>query len=314
MTNNSQAVAGNRGRGKVSAVPLDVRFAQARHRLNPRRQKLIEAVLENSEETFFLSSRDLARRLDVDAATIVRTIQAIGYDRFADFSADLRRYFLAKITPYAVLKAETKEGRTLADHVTRSLDRDLDNVTALKTRLNIDVVTELARQIHRSRRILIVGVDLAASLSWLLAYALVPLGFDAEAPVGSAGNLRHKVRVLGRSDLLVAISFGRCLRETVEAVINAREKGVPTFGITDSTVTPIARFCERHLVATIGSPLYPGSYAAPVALINAILMACSQTRPNRALARLRLTEEEYFAGARFYQEPARGRRAPRRRR
>lgn len=314
MTSKSPTAPGTRKVRTAAAVPLDVRFAQSRHRLNARRQKLIETILENSEETFFLSSRELARRLDVDAATIVRTIQALGYDRFAHFAADLRRYFLASITPYEVLKAETKKGRTLADHITRSLDRDLENVTALKTRLNIDVVTELARQIHRSRRILIVGVDLAASLSWLLAYALVPLGFDAEAPVGSAGNLQHKVRVLGKNDLLVAISFGRCLRETVAAVISAREQGVPTFGITDSAVTPIARYCDHHLAAIVGSPLYTGSYAAPVALINAILMACSQTRPNRALSRLRQTEEEYFAGARFFEEPAHGRGATRRRR
>jgi DNA-binding MurR/RpiR family transcriptional regulator len=295
-------------RGKSPAVTLDVRFAQARQRLSPRRQKLIEAVLDNSEETFFLSSRDLARRLDVDAATIVRTIQALGYHRFADFAADLRRYFLAKVTPYAVLKAQTKEGGDVADHIARSLDRDADNVTRLKAQLNIDGVTELAGQIHKSRRILVVGVDLAASLAALLAYALLPLGFSAEAPVGSAGNLRHKVRVLGRNDLLVAISFGRCLRETVEAVINARARGTRTFGITDSAATPIARHCDRYLLATIASPLYTGSYAAPVALINAILTACSQTRPDRSLARLRQSEEEYFAGDRFYEEPLRRRR------
>lgn len=300
-----------RPREKARAVPLDVRFAQARHRLNGRRQKLIEAIIEHAEETFFLSSRDLAKRLDVDAATIVRTIQALGYDRFADFAADLRRYFLARITPYAVLKAETQEGTSLANHITRSLARDVDNATTLKARLDIDAVTELARQIHKSRRILVVGVDLAASLASLLAYALVPLGFNAEAPVGSAGNLRHKIRVLGKNDLVVAISFGRCLRETVEAVINAREMGVPTFGITDSPVTPIARHCDGHLLAAIGSPLYTGSYVAPVALINAIITACSQIRPNRALARLRQSEEEYFSGDRYYQEKTRGRGANR---
>ena len=296
------------------AVPLDVRLAQNRHRLNPRRQKLIETVLEKAEETFFLSSRELARLLDVDAATIVRTTQALGYGRFADFAADLRQYFLKRITPYAVLKAETKKGRSVADHITRSIDRDLDNVRTLKARMDTDGVTELARQIHKSSRILVVGVDLASSLSGLLAYALAPLGFSAEAPVGSAGNVRHKVRVLGKNDLLIAISFGRCLRETVEAVISARERGVPTFGITDAPSTPIARNCDRHLIATIGSPLYTGSYVAPVALIDAILMACSQIRPNRSLAKLRQSEEEYFSGDRFYQEPARGRRTIRSRR
>ncbi len=293
-----------------SAVPLDVRLAQNRRRLSPRRHKLIENILEKAEETFFLSSRELAKLFDVDAATIVRTIQALGYDRFADFTADLRRYFLARITPYAVLKAETKEGRTVADHITRSLDRDLDNVTKLKARLDTDGVTELVRQIHKASRILVLGVDLAASLSWLLAYALAPLGFSAEAPVGSTGNVRHKIRVLGKNDLLIAISFGRCLRESVEAVISARERGVMTFGITDGPATPIARHCDRHLIATIGSPLYTGSYVAPVALIDAILMACSQIRPNRSLAKLRQSEEEYFSGDRFYQEPV-GRRRQR---
>jgi DNA-binding MurR/RpiR family transcriptional regulator len=292
------------------AVPLDVRLAENRRRLSPRRHKLIETVLERADETFYLSSRELAKLLDVDAATIVRTIQALGYERYADFTADLRQYFLARVTPYAVLKAETKKGRTVTDHMTRSLDRDLDNVSKLKERFDSDGVTDLATKIHKASHILVVGVDLAASLSWLLAYALVPLGFSAEAPVGSAGNVRHKVRVLGKNDLLIVISFGRCLRESVEAAINARERGVPTFGITDGPATPVALHCDRSLIVTVGSPLFTGSYVAPVALIDAILMACSQIRPSRSLAKLRQSEEEYFSGDRFYQEPAgsRGRR------
>ena len=287
-----------------SALPLDVRLEENRRKLTPRRHKLIETVLQRADETFFLSSRELARLLGVDAATIVRTIQALGYDRFADFAADLRRYFLARISPYAVLKAETKKGRTVADHINRSLDRDLDNVTKLKERLDTDGLMDLARKIHKASHILVVGVDLAASLSWLLAYSLVPLGFNAEAPVGSAGNVRHKVRVLGKNDLLIVISFGRCLRETVEAAISAREKGVPTFGITDGAATPIALHTDRSLIVTVGSPLFTGSYVAPVALIDAILTACSQIRPSRSLAKLRQSEKEYFSGDRFYQEPA----------
>ena len=97
---------------------------------------------------------------------------------------------------------------------------------------------------HRSRRILVVGVDLAASLAWFLAYGLAPLGFAAEAPVGSAGNLQHRIDALTGEDLVIAISFGRCLRETVESVLRARDRGVPTFGITDGSTTPLAMYCR----------------------------------------------------------------------
>jgi DNA-binding MurR/RpiR family transcriptional regulator len=71
----------------------------------------------------------------------------------------------------------------------------------------------------------VVGSDLAASLASFFAYALLPLGFDAEIAGGHRRQPQHKVRLLARKDLLVAISFGRCLRVTVEAAKLARAAG-----------------------------------------------------------------------------------------
>jgi DNA-binding MurR/RpiR family transcriptional regulator len=87
-------------------VPLEVRFA--RSALSRQRRQLIREILDNPKEAYFLSSRELARRFNVDAATIVRTIQALGYERFADFAADLREHFVRQITPYTVARARTR--------------------------------------------------------------------------------------------------------------------------------------------------------------------------------------------------------------
>jgi len=288
---------------QASATPIEVRFA--RTELSRHRKQLIRAILDNPKEAYFLSSRELARRYHVDAATIVRTIQALGYERFADFAADLREHFVRQITPYAVLKAGSQEKRSVGGHIENGLDRDSENLSVLKATLDANRVVALATAIHHSRRILVVGVDLAASLAWFLAYGLMPLGFNAAAPVGSAGNLDHKIDVLGDKDLLIAISFGRCLRYTVHAVLRARERGIPTFGITDGSTTPIAMHCDGYLLAPIGSPSFTGSYVAPMALINAITLACAHLQPKRALAILRRTEEEYRSGERWYQEPLR---------
>jgi len=287
------------------ASSLEVRFAKALVQLNPSRRQLIRAILDNPEETCFLSSRELARRYNVDAATIIRTIQALGYKKYAGFAADLRTHFMTRVTPYTVMKAAAREKKSLTDHVSHSVDRDAENLGVLRSTLDTIRIVELAKLIHRSRRILVVGVDLAASIAWFMAYGLTPLGFDAEAPVGSAGNLQHKVDLLTDKDLLVAISFGRCLRETVESAIRARERGVPAFGITDSDTSPLARHCDSYLIASIASPSITGSYVAPMALINSILVACAHIKPSRSLALLRKSEKEYESGARWYQEPQR---------
>jgi DNA-binding MurR/RpiR family transcriptional regulator len=262
----------------------------------------LQATLENPDETFFLSSRALARRYRVDPATIVRTVQALGYERYTDFATDLREHFVSRLTPYRILKASTDEARSLADHVRHSLEKDLGNLNRLQSGLDPERVVNLARRIHQARRILVVGSDLAASLASFLAYALLPLGLDAESPVGSAGNLQHKVRLLGRKDQLVAISFGRCLRVTVEAAKLARSRGVRTVAITDSDTTPLARECDAYFVASTAGATFSGSYVAPMALLNAIILACAEIAPSRALTLLRQTEKEYLSGLRWYEE------------
>ena len=214
-----------RRRGIPTRTAIEKRIARFEHRLSTNRRRLLQATLENPDETFFLSSRALARRYRVDPATIVRTVQAIGYERYTDFAADLREHFVSRLTPYRILKATTDEKRSLADHVRHSLERDLGNLNRLQSGLDPERVVSFARRMHLARRILVVGSDLASSLASFFAYALLPLGFDAEAPVGTGGNLQHKVRLLARKDLLVAISFGRCLRVTVEAAKLARSRG-----------------------------------------------------------------------------------------
>lgn len=287
----------------LAPTAIEVRLAEAQSRLGPYRQQLIRNILSHCEETCFLSSREIAKRYSVDAATVVRTVQALGYQGFTEFSLDLRQHLMSRITPYTVLEVATRDKRSVADHIDHSLDKAAENLNQLRAGLDRPKVVELARRIHNAPRILVVGLDFAASLAHYLAYGLAFLGYDAEAPVASEGYLQHKLKVLTSKDLVIAISFGRCLRVTVEAVLQAGKRGLPTFGITDSDTTPIARFCDQHLVAGVVSPSFLNSYVAPIALLNAILVACAHIEPKRSLTKLKPTDKEYLAGARWYREP-----------
>ncbi|HKR21770.1 MAG TPA: MurR/RpiR family transcriptional regulator [Pyrinomonadaceae bacterium] len=289
--------------GNSTSSPVEDRFARARTRLNPRRQRVLRAILDSAEETCFLSSRELAKRYNVDATTILRTTQVLGYKSFADFSTDLRQHFVTRITPYAALKAATREKRSVTDHIDHALDKAVENLKKLDSDLDRQRLIELAKLIKRSRRVLVVGLDFATSLAYYFAYGLSSLGFDADAPVGSTGNLQHKLKGLTSKDLLIAISFGQCLRDTVESVLRAKRQGVPTFGITDSDTSPIARYADAHLVALVASPSFLNSYVAPMAAITAIHVACAHVDPKGSLTRLRASDREYASGARWYREP-----------
>src|SRR5438034_9613978 len=129
---------------------IEQRFAEAGPRLGTHRQQLVRAIMDQCEETCFLSSREVAKRYDVDAATVVRTVQALGYRGFGDFTDDLRQHLMTRITPYTALKAATQEKRSIADHVDDSLHKALDSLNLLNTRLDRAQVVEAARLISGS--------------------------------------------------------------------------------------------------------------------------------------------------------------------
>ena len=291
---------GDADNGQACASSLETRFTRAAPKLNASRQELLRQILDNPQDAYFLSSRELAKRYEVDPATIVRTVRVLGYQRYADFLADLRSHFVSRITPYRLMAAATSKRSGLADQISRSFEMELQNLQALRSNLNAEQVINVAREVHRARRIMVVGVDFAASLARILAYGLVTLGRDAEAPEGSSGNLQQKINLLGPKDLLIGISFGRCLRATVDSLIRAHERHVPSFGITDSEVSPVARFSDSFWITSIANPSFHGSYVAPVAAINILLLVCAHLHPRRALEALRYKEQEFRSGSRWY--------------
>lgn len=294
---------GNTGSASRPAnSPLGARFLKSQAGLSTRRQRLLRQILDESNETFFLSSREMGRRYDVDSATIIRTIQALGYEKFADFAHDLREHFVTRITPYSAMKAAEQTAKTVADRVRQSIEKDLENLSTFRSGLDADKIVEIASRINLARRIVILGIDYAASLANSLAYGLVRLGFDADAPAGSSGVVQNRMKIMTPNDLLIAISFGRGLRETIEAAKSVRKRNIPSFGITNGDATPIARYCDSYLIATIARTSFLDSYVAPVAAINAILVACAHSQSERSLEHLRQFEEDYLSSARWYQE------------
>jgi len=282
------------------ATPLEQRMQLAEGKLSPRRKRLLQSVLDNAEDTYYLSSRKLARRYGVDAATIVRTIQVLGYNDYSTFLADLRSHFVTRITQYRVMQATARQHRSIHEQVRYSLELDRANFEALNESVPLERIVALARRLNKAHQIMVVGVDFAYSLAWLMSYGLSWLGLRVEAPMGSYGNLHHRVCSLGSRDVLVAISFGRCLRISVEAAQTARQRGAWTFGITDAANSPIARVCHDHWVVSVTNPIHKASYVAPVAALNALQAACAHLEPKRALKRLQQIERDEEASGRWY--------------
>ena len=109
-------------------------------------------------------------------------------------------------------------------------------------------------------------------------------------------------RLTKKTDLVIAISFRRGLRMTVEGLKRARGNGAYCVGIADSLLSPLVRYSNASFIASVETPSFVVSYVAPMALFNALLAACANVRRGRTLAAMREVDNEQRHGSRWYPE------------
>jgi RpiR family carbohydrate utilization transcriptional regulator len=266
--------------------------------LSAKRQEIIRPILEHPRDYVLLSVRAMAKRLKTDPATVVRIVRGLGFESYRDFQRHLHDLSIAFATSLDTMQSAGRVS-SMPTYVREALEQDLKNLHGLKNSLDAPRLVSLAKRFYDARRIVILAGDLAAILADYLEYQITLLGLPVFTGT-SAGRIAHLVRTVNKSDLVLAISFRRGLRQTVEGVHLAKARSAYCVGITDTYVSPLARECDEVFLASVESTSFGASYAAPVALVNAILAACGQYRRPQTLAIVKEIAEEQRKGFRWY--------------
>ena len=271
-------------------------FEQRLARLAKKRQQLIRPVQEHPRDYVLLPIREVARKLGTDPATILRIARGMGFKSYRDFKAYLHDLSIASATSLEVMESHADDDSR--SHGDKALEQDIRNLHALRNTLDMKRVSALAKRIHEAKRILVLGGDLAISLVHFLEYRLIGLGFVVSSAV-TPGHSTNAARHCGKRDLVVAISFRRGLRQTVEGLQQARANGAYCVGITDTYISPIARFADECFLVPVEAHL-SNSYAAPMSFMNVLLTACAHHRRARTLRILKKVDQEQRLGFRWY--------------
>jgi RpiR family carbohydrate utilization transcriptional regulator len=294
----SRAMASTRdNRAPRNGLSLKAQAARIA-RLSPRRKELIRPALESPHEFILLTVRDMAERLGTDPATTVRIFRGLGFGTYKEFQRYLHELSLANATSLDVLQSSAVREASLSSLLRNALHQDLDNVRALNSSLDLDRLIGVAKRLWQARRILLLGGDLATSLVSYLHYNLSLLGMEVTMAT-TPGIAIHTVRRFRKKDVVIGMSFRRGLRLTVEGMQQARRQGAYCVGITDTYISPIARSAHEFFLASVKTS-FGASYAAPMAVLNALLVACANVNRHRTLQMIKLADEEQRHGFRWY--------------
>jgi DNA-binding MurR/RpiR family transcriptional regulator len=281
-------------------MSFDKTLKEKSHHLTPSQRKLMEYVVSHEEESVFLNAGDLAQRVDVSEATVVRLSKALGFEGFPEFQRELRRLFRNRLTTTSRLQKTVRKVSDEGDVLAKVLRSDMDNIAETLKQVSMPEFKHFVRNIETAERVVIVGLRSAYSLAVFLGVALEFLQKSVWIVHPGIGDMWDRLLGLRKGNVVIGISFPRYTQQTVEVLRFAKQKGVKTLAITDSPLSPLVQYADHVLTARYKMDSFIESFTAPLSLINGIVTALGVHDKKRTLRSLEQLEEIWRSQEIYY--------------
>ena len=271
-------------------MPFQELLVDNKIHLTPAQRRIMQYIVDHYDEAIFLTASQLARKAGVSEATVVRLAQALGFDGYPGMQRKFRQGLQDRLSTVTRLEHTVDHVRKTGDVAVKVLQEDIHNLSQTLKNISLDIFERAVADLQSAKRIYVVGLRGAHAPALTLATYLRFLGKEAHLLVPGHGEMWDIVQGLGRSDLVVGISFPRYTQVTLEVLQHARKKRARVGAITDSPLSPLARHAHWVLTATCRLDSYIESFTAATSLINALLTAMSIREPEKTLRILRQRE------------------------
>ena len=225
-------------------------------------------ILDHYDQAAFMTASKLGRLTEVSESTVVRFAAELGYDGYPSMQKALQEMARSRLT--STQAAESIYGHDVLSSV---LQADIENLRQVALNENRQTFETAVSRIVNARRIYILGARSSTHLAGYLHFYMQMM-FENVTLVQStaAGELFEQLFRCGEGDVMIALSFPRYSRDTINAVRFAKSRGVEIVAITDQEQSPVAQMSAAALLAPSEMLSFIDSMSAPLSLINALLV------------------------------------------
>ncbi len=255
---------------------------------SPRFRVLADFILENTLDVGFLTATELARRVGVDPATVVRFSQDLGYSGYRELSREIKHYINQQLALRYQKGVAEPEG--MAGQISTMLDELSDRILDMKA--DAGQIAEVVKALHTAQRIFVTGTAEGYHLAVLWSTYLNLLGNETYAVRADYAQGAMLLRDAEAGDLLIAISLGLGPDVEVGHLLGAaKERGMRTISITTSPTLLPARQADINLVAAAKTPARYPSFDTLTAMLGLLWQALVTLEPKKSEHSIKTTME-----------------------
>ena len=255
-------------------------------------QKRIAAfILDNYDRAAFMTAAKLGETASVSESTVVRFAAQLGYDGYPDMQKALQELIRGRLTSIQRIQV-SRDQMTGSDILGSVMQRDMNSIHDVIERLDREEFERVVDKLLHAKHIYILGVRSSSFLAGYLNFYLHLIFKNVTLVQSSAaGEIYEQLVHIGPGDVLVSISFPRYSKMAIHAVEFACQRGGDVVAVTDSPMSPMYKMASASLLASSDMISFVDSIAAPLSLLNALILAVGQQRRDDLSATLAEMEQ-----------------------
>lgn len=218
--------------------------------------KLADFLLDSYVEASFMTASELAHALNLDAATVVRFSQSLGYKGFPQLQREIRQKVKGDLL---IRPSEAEVGNSVpgvAASTLRDLAKDLEQTTIT---LDTSALTNLVELIGQSKRIIVLADPPAQPAAYNLLYFLEQGGFSIFIARYGSLDLARTIHTASNQDLMLVMDVAGHSPYIDNALREAHVKGIPTAAIVAAASLASARAADVVIAAQSRTSIASGT-------------------------------------------------------
>jgi DNA-binding MurR/RpiR family transcriptional regulator len=266
---------------------LDRLLRAANPRLGAAGNRVVRFIDENRELTLASSAAMLGDLTRTSDATVVRTIQVLGFGGLAD----LKRAILDALGQDS---NPANDMRRTLEALQKSTGRALDSViqahadglAVIRSRACAAQIAAGVQALDAAERIAIFGVGPSAALATYVSTLLGRCGRRSRTLNATGSMLADQLLDMRRGDALLILAYGRLYKEVAAVFGEAKALGLTTVLVTEATGTALAKLADVVIAIPRGRPGHVALHGATLVGLEALVLSLAAAKPENALSSL----------------------------
>ncbi|MEK3885613.1 MurR/RpiR family transcriptional regulator [Paenibacillus sp. PL2-23] len=264
---------------------MEIQWGAELSSLSKSQQAIANYIVGALQQIPYCTDEDIARQVGVSTATVSRFWRAVGFANLKAFKQQLLRSEQpspARKMQHILDKVEHEE----ADIVAEIADLASSNVMESGKRIDRAQFRRVVEEIDGARKLFLYGGGAAGCAAELLSFRLRRIGVDTVRMAASGRELLESLVHAEAGDVLLLFGFVKRTPELTVLLSHAKEAGCTSVLITDLLVSDMIKESQYCLQIDRGEMDGFHSMTAPIAVAEAIAVAVTKRRDQRAMDKL----------------------------